>query len=369
MNNEIEVIRGSEQSDFLRCRKRWNYRWNEGLRPKKLNDKLFIGSLIHKWLEVYYKTGDEVQAVRQMESMWLEADTQYTDQVELQEMLHLAMNVTNHYWNTYKEPDSELTTIATELEFMVMLDENICYTGTIDWVFQDKEGRIWFADHKTTASLDSYEKNAIMDRQISRYYWALQQIAAGVGRIKGKIIEDGVEKEIWVESTNLEGKEIYGFIYNLILKDVPKKPELLKKGGLSKAKSQKTTYDLYALALSDIYGVEIPDEYGEILLHLKNLPNQYFRRIEVTRLQEEIDAAIWEFYYTAEDMAGLRSGLDLEKKLGTPPGMTTKPSDKLYRNITRDCHWDCPFKALCEAEISGMNTSLLLNTIYEKEDK
>jgi hypothetical protein len=367
MNNEMEIIRGSEYADFLRCRKRWDYRWNEKLRAKKLNDKLFIGSLIHKWLEVYYETGDEIQAVRQMENMWLEADTQYTDQVELQEMLHLAMNVTNHYWITYKEQDAKLTTIATELEFMVKLDENICYTGTIDWVFQDEEGRIWFADHKTTASLDSYEKNAIMDRQISRYYWALQQIAAGVGRIKGKIIEDGVEKEIWVRSTDLEGKEIYGFIYNLILKDVPKKPELLKKGGLSKAKSQKTTLELYEQAL-DEYALPFGD-YEDILTYLGSLPNQYFRRIEVTRLQEEIDAAIWEFYYTAEDMAGLRAGLDLEKKLGTPPGAGTKPSDKLYRNITRDCGWDCPFKALCEAEIGGLNTSLLLNTLYEKEDK
>jgi hypothetical protein len=367
MNNEMEVIRGSEYSDFLRCRKRWDYRWNEGLRAKKLNDKLFIGSLIHKWLEVYYETGNEHEAVRAMQNMWHEADTQYTDQVELQEMLHLAMNVTNHYWNTYKESDSKLTTIATELEFLVKLDENICYTGTIDWVFQDEEGRIWFADHKTTTSLDSYEKNAIMDRQISRYYWALQQIAAGVGRIKGKIIEDGIEKEIWVKSTELEGKEIYGFIYNLILKDVPKKPEPLKKGGLSKNKNQKTTYEMYFQAIED-HGLD-PADYEDILFYLDSLPNQYFRRIEVTRLQEEIDAAIWEFYYTAEDMAGLRSGLDLEKKLGMPPGVRTKPSDKLYRNITRDCHWDCGFKSICQAEIEGVNASLLLNMSFEKEDK
>jgi hypothetical protein len=361
MNNEIEVIRGSEYQDFLRCRKRWNYRWNEKLRAKKLNDKLFIGSLIHKWLEVLYEgDGDWVNALKAMEKMYLEADTQYSDQVQLQELWDLAMNVTNHYWNTYKEQDAKLTTIATELEFLVKLDENICYTGTIDWVFQDEEGRIWFADHKTTASLDSYEKNAIMDRQISRYYWALQQIAAGVGRVKNG---DGM----WVRFEPLVDKEIYGFIYNLILKDVPKKPELLKKGGLSKAKSQKTTLGLYQQAIME-NGLN-SDDYADIMYYLGTIPNQYFRRIEVTRLQEEIDASMWEFYYTAEDMAGLRAGLDLEKKLGTPPGAGTKPSDKLYRNITRDCHWDCEFKSICQSEIEGVNTSLLLNMSFEKEDK
>jgi hypothetical protein len=362
IGNEMEVIRGSEYSDFLRCRKRWNYRWNEKLRAKKLNDKLFTGSLIHKWLEVYYQNDlDKLTAFAHMQKMYLEADTQYSDQLALQDLWELVKGITKHYFDTYKEIDSKLTTLATEMEFMVKLDEHICYTGTIDWVFQDEEGRIWFADHKTTASLDSYEKNAIMDRQISRYYWALQQIAAGVGRIKDK------ETNMWVKSTELEGKEIYGFIYNLIAKEVPKKPEPLKKGGLSKAKNQKTTYELYCQAIDE--NNLLTSDYKDILDYLQEQPNQYFRRVEVTRLQEEIDAAIWEFYYTAEDMAGLRAGLDIEKSFGVPNTTATKPSDKLYRNITRDCHWDCEFKSVCQSEIEGVNTALLLNMSFEKEDK
>jgi hypothetical protein len=96
----MEIIRGSEYQDFLRCRKRWNWRWNEGLRSKKLNDKLFTGSLIHKFLEVYYETGDTAYAKITMRQMYLEADTQYSDQVELHEIWDLACKVTFNYLGT-----------------------------------------------------------------------------------------------------------------------------------------------------------------------------------------------------------------------------------------------------------------------------
>jgi hypothetical protein len=359
--NEIHLIRGSEYADFLRCRRRWNWAWNEQLKPKKLNDKLFIGTLIHKWLEVYYETNDLLEADKAMQKMYLEADTQYSDPVEMQELWELATAVTRNYVDTWYEEDQKYKVIATELQFMVKLDNDICFTGTIDLVLEDELGNVWFSDHKTTTSLEKYEKNSLMDRQISRYWWALQQIAAGVGRVKDK------ETDMWVRFEPLIDKEIYGFFYNIILKDLPKKPELLKKGGLSKNKAQKTTWRLYMDAIAE-HELD-PIDYEDILDHLRELPNRYFKRVEVIRSQQEIDSAIWEFFYTAEDMAGLRAGLDLERSLGTPSNNQTKPSDKLYRNITGDCAWDCQYKALCQAEIEGANTSLLLNMSYEKRDK
>lgn len=365
----MDVIRGSEYSSFLRCRRRWNWEWNEGLKPKKLNDKLFIGSLIHKYLEVLYSTNDFDLAFKAMQKMYLEADTQYSDEVELRETWDLVNKITNHYNQTWYETDKEYKTIATELQFMVKLDETIAFTGTIDWVFEDKDGHIWFADHKTTNSIEKYEKNSIMDRQISRYWWALQQIAAGVGRVMNK------ETGMWEKYEPLLGKEIFGFQYNIILKEIPKKPELLKKGGLSKAKNQKTTFDLYWSAMIEqgIADKEFyPAEYNEILQFLSEQQNRYFKRVDVTRLQPEIEASMWEFLYTAEDMSGLRAVLELAKdpaELLTMQQFNKDPNNKLYRNITGDCQWDCSFKSLCQAEIEGVNSSFLLKSLYEKGDK
>jgi hypothetical protein len=296
-----------------------------------------------------------------MKKMYLEADTQYSDPVEMQELWEPASNVSTNYVETWNEADKKYTVLATELQFMVKLNENIFFTGTIDLVMQDELGNIWFADHKTTSSLDKYEKNSAMDRQISRYWWALQMIAKGIGRVKDK------ETGNWVRFEPLIDKEIYGFFYNIILKEVPKKPEVLKKGGLSKNKAQKTTQQLYFQAILDNDLNE--NDYTDMLEYLGSLPNRYFKRVEVIRSQQEIDSAIWEFFFTSEDMMGLRSGLDLENSLGMPPNAPSKPSDKLYRNITSDCSWDCQYKPLCQAEIEGANTTLLLNMSYEKRDK
>ena len=50
----MQLIRGSEIQDFLRCRKRWDYRWNQRLKPKRPDGKLFFGTLGHKFVESHY---------------------------------------------------------------------------------------------------------------------------------------------------------------------------------------------------------------------------------------------------------------------------------------------------------------------------
>lgn len=363
---QMSVIRGSEYADFLRCRKRWNWRWNEGLKSKQLNDKLFTGTLIHKFLEVLYDKWDALKAENAMKTFYEKTDTEGQDQLQLQEIWSLARNVCEHYVRTWLEIDQDHTTIATELEFMVVLDHEtgVVFTGTIDYVYKDADGHIWFMDHKTTSSIDKYEKNSTMDRQISRYWWALQQISLGVGRVMNK------ETGNWEVFQPLLGKDIYGFQYNVILKDVPKKPELLKKGGLSKAKNQKTTFELYMEAINE-HELNLAD-YNDILTHLQLQGNRYFKRVDVYRTESELHAAIYEFYYTAEDMAGLSNGLFLVKDPANAAmfeATNHDPRNKLYRNITSDCQWDCEFKSLCQAEIEGVNTAFLLASSYEKEVK
>jgi RecB family exonuclease len=201
---QMSIIRGSEYQDFLRCRKRWNWRWNEGLRSKQVNDKLFTGTLIHKFLEVLYEKWDGREAVNAMFDLYQETNTEGQDQLQLQEIYQLAFDVSQHYLKTWINTDRDHKTIATELEFLVVLDQEtgVVFTGTIDYIFADAEGRIWFMDHKTTTSIDKYEKNSNMDRQISRYWWALKMITQGVGRVKNK------ETGNWETFEPLLGKEI-----------------------------------------------------------------------------------------------------------------------------------------------------------------
>lgn len=54
--NNMIIIRGSEYQDFLQCRKKWYYSWYEKIEPKRKDNKLFFGTLFHKWLNITTQT-------------------------------------------------------------------------------------------------------------------------------------------------------------------------------------------------------------------------------------------------------------------------------------------------------------------------
>jgi len=310
----MRKIRGSEVNDFLRCRTRWDYAWQQNLKPKTPNDKLFFGTLFHRYLEEWYKNHSQAQALTAMKKLFDETDTSGMEQVVIDELWDLAFNVAENYFAQWTKDDNKMEVLATELEFAFPITKDRWYTGTIDLVVKDEYGKVWFYDHKTTASIDLYEKRADMDRQISRYWWALQQL----------------------------GYDVDGFIYNIIVKDTPRKPELLKKGGLSQNKAQKTTHELYLKAIQE-HGLD-PNDYREMLDHLKAQGNRFFKRIKVTRLQPEIDASILELIEVAKDMEGAR----------------------IYRNITKDCSWDCQYQSICQSSMDGSNVQYLTEQLFTK---
>jgi PD-(D/E)XK nuclease superfamily len=352
------ILRGSEYQDFLTCRKKWYHGWVEKITPKKADGKLFFGTLMHKWLEFYYNSEcNKLQADLETSVWFNEHDTKEMEQTEIDEVKALLKGVTEHYHNTYGNSDIKFKVLATELEFVVKLQDDIYYTGTIDLVYEI-DGKVRFSDHKNIASISMYEEKARMDRQISRYWWALQQIAAGIGMIKNK--ETG-EWYCWEE---LAGKEIDGFDYNLINKDFPREPKQLKPkkgetvGALSQDKAQKTTYDKYIKTLVKL-GLPV-EPYYEFLEMLRNKPDPFLKRIDVQRTQKELESSIWELLYTGGDIHDVK--LLVTEKPEMIPMVT-------YRNIGTHCEHMCQFKSLCQAEIAGENVSLVRNLGYKKNEE
>lgn len=323
-------IRGSEVQDFLRCRKRWDYRWNQKLMSKKKNDKLFFGTLFHLYLENYYKTKNHESAKAIMMEEYYKGFDSLESEEDMEEKLS---TIADNYYEHWNQDFSKYDVVATELQFVIPLSDGKNFTGTIDLVVRDEDNNLWFFDHKTTNMIDKYEKNAVMDRQINRYWWALNQLAIGNGYVVNE------------DYKNIELEKVYGFIYNIILKDFPVSPKQLKSGGLSKDKSQKTTYAKY---LEEIRRLQLPiDEYEDILTHLNSQQDRFFKRVVVQRSDAEIDATISEMKLVIADMF-------------SPP---------IYRNITTDCSWDCQHKDLCLAEIDGSDATWLRDELYEKGEK
>jgi len=348
------IVRGSEYESFLTCRKQWYYRWIENLEPKKPDKKLFIGTLFHKWLENYYNANCEKLSADFETTMWFnDQDKTDMEQTDIDEVLDLCKKMADYYDETYRDQDKQTKTLATELNFIVKLDDSIYYTGTIDRVYERPDGKIRFMDHKTASSISQYEEKSKMDRQISRYWWALQQISAGIGKVKDA-------HGNWVPFKEIEGKEISGFDYNLIAKDYPKEPKVLKSGKLSMDKNQKTTYKKFVNKLHEMGLSAFPSEYEDYLKFLMEKPDPFLKRINVIRTQNELDAAIWEFFYTAGDMH------DVKMIVTRQPEMAEQIT---YRNIGLHCETFCPFKSLCQTTIEGGNVSLVKNLGYKQKEE
>lgn len=327
-------IRGSELTSFLRCRQQWEYAWKDNLRTKKPNDKLLFGTLFHKWLEHFYNTDNEQYALEQCEEFFNSADLSGMEQVDIDDLWDLFRNVVDNYLNFWAN-DSEWAVLGTELSFEVPLGGGDVYTGTIDIVWEHN-GHLWFGDHKTTNSVSKYVEMAGMDRQISRYWWALDQIAKGNGHLydkRGVIVDND--------------KSPSGFVYNIILRDYPKPPETLKNGSLSKNKSQKTTWKMYLDKLSELK-LDIR-EYTDILDHFANqetpFGNNFLRRHHIYKNPTEIQLAGEEMLLMIEDMR--------------------RPS--IYKNITSECSW-CAYKTLCQAELDGNPIQPLIDEFYTTEE-
>jgi len=368
------IIRNSEAQDFLRCRLKWDYRWNRKLEPKRKSMKLVIGTLFHKFLENYYtptilRTEEQLQfSIKAMHEMYeqdivAKIETGAYDAVEAGEMWDFLEKLAkwyHEYWSQKQEKPWEV--IATEKTYYINMTtlevreeateemetdlETIWYECTLDLVVR-VDGKLWLVDHKTTNNLDYFIKNAEMDRQISRYIFALNAV--------------------------YPEEEIGGLIYNLIKKELPHEPAVLKKGGLSKAKDQRTTYTLYLNKLIELglATIDLNDEGGKIATdaaHMEvlqslaarehKLGNDYLYRLPVKRNDAELNNAMNELLQVAHAIRQIR------KFMAKYPGIKDY-RHPIYRNITKDCSWDCPVKDICKAGMDGSDVTYLENELLE----
>ena len=370
-NGEI-VIHTSDRTMFRRCRRKAYYAsklWH-GLRPIRVNSTLWLGTGIHKAIEMYYGYGhhlnstftawaeEEIAKIREAQGVTL-------DELEkLNETISLGHAVLNHYkkfaeqhddFSIYMVNDQPAVEVMfkvpiyhpgtqvqltvhfishkpgmTEeqvafLEEHLYVDVPVFYGGRFDMIVEDTFGDLWIVDHKTARSFTDWSKLSI-DTQVGSYIWA-------------------------AENTLPLDRRINGVIYNGLKKTVPHPPELLKKGGLSKNKQQNTTYELYLDAIQQ-YNLD-PDDYVDILEYFKEqitvTPNvietKYFRREKTRRSADEVRNIYHGIYQEALDM--IRAQF-------------------FYPNPTRDCSWDCDFVELCRSLYNNEDVGYMIDTLFEK---
>lgn len=183
------------------------------------------------------------------------------------------------------------------------VEHQVAYVMTFDRVVIDKHDRIFGIDYKTAATIDRL--NLLTNPQAAAYGWGMETFYAD------------------------QNYQVAGIVWQQHAKRVPDAPRLTKNG-ITRDKRIATTWDLYRRALLEHYG-NVPQSHVEVLNH--------FAALET----EEGDAFIRRDIIMQNDhqRRAEQAKIILEVSEMFDPGLP------MYPNPTRDCSWDCSFKAPC----------------------
>ena len=132
-------------------------------------------------------------------------------------------------------------------------------------------------------------------------------------------------------------------IWDYSRKKLPTVPDVLKKGGISKAKSIDTTYKVYLKAITD-NKLKISD-YKEMLANLKSKPDTFFRRIRYPISKYQVKLVVSDF---------IRTSIEI-KHMG---------EFERTRNFDFQCGSSCEYHQLCVAETMNVETDFILKKQY-----
>lgn len=289
------------------------------------------GSLIHACLQNHYSGKDWTKPI---ETLKIEFDKLFDEErEEWGDLPKELYRIVRGYLLSYKDADSRIKTLATEVHFEIPLNDHI-YEGYIDWIYEDDRG-VWVVDHKCVKTLPS-EQDLYMDLQTLMYYEAC--------RTDPNLVK------------LLKGKKLAGVVFNHIRTKSPREPQLLKSGGLSKAAIDTDVATYFETVKKN--GLN-PKDYEDMLEKLRN--NVFFRRTKIpvseatiSILKNEIIASLDEY--------------DRYKKLFNNRGESCKwmfPRTLLKQR----CSWDCEFSQLCFSELAGMNIQGIIDEKFQKRSK
>lgn len=237
--NRVSV---TEVMTFKDCRRLWYFGSYLGWSPKKPQHALVFGTGVHAALAEYYRHGRQLDPALEKFNEWylglksgeLRQFAGLWDGIEpeLYDYYELGFSMISNYavYETVQPLEGTPVYIEQKISAPILPpydrggDNTPVGTllGTLDLVMQLPDGRLWIVDHKTHKNPPDFTALDV-DEQMTGYsylLWRAFRLAEGV-------------------------------IYNVLLKAVPTPPRELARGGLSRDKSQKTTFELFAKELTD----------------------------------------------------------------------------------------------------------------------
>lgn len=345
-----QTIHISDVLAFKRCRRYWNWvsPLREGLEPKTIYEPYFFGKMIHFAKEMQHSLHTPFDdAIDLFLSDYVaKHQISITDEPTIMQAATLARAVLSHYelWQaTDPSPlaDRHFEYLQLEYNFSTAMrtlngrkSSRIDFAGIFDGVARNTiDGKLYLLEHKTTRSISDRLKQLDIEEQADAYLLAAR---------------------------DLFDEPIAGIVYTLIRKKAPEAPTQLKSGELSKAKHIDTSLEYYIWSLKQFYAQTmngftatanfksfITTQYGDIISHLQQQENKFFRRVLITRNKHQLDQARNDLYATSLEMIN--------------------PHVPIYRNGTNGCNY-CTMREACVLLQQGYDITPILQKQYQRRE-
>lgn len=335
----------TERGAFRDCRRRWHLESQLRLSPRdQVQWPLIFGEAVHSGLEAYYRHNRSLaRCLTAFTKAW-EAEGEALKELyrgfydlgigdEWQEHLDKGTAMLTNY-NIFDKVHPFFDEISEinieERAFVDILDLERdrlpglpLLSGRIDLVgYREGEDAPWIMDHKTSVTAPSV-RALDLDDQLTGYCYIYWRLTGIVPR---------------------------GAIYNVLSKEPPTPPRVLKDGSLSRAKDQRTTFELYVQAI-DEHGLD-REEYEEYLEFLAEKGwKQFFVREGVQRNEDELRSFERRLMHEYEDM---QRGL-------ANPGF-------LYPNPGQRTCGICSFIPLCQSIEEQGDWEYVRDTMYQVQE-
>ena len=298
---------------YNRCRRKWAL--HQLYEPPEEHKALTFGTVFHKVLELLFRDepyiADLVKAAQEAEGVQLEED----DVVLMNSMLDYFYN----YW--MEAPENEW---FQKLEFVKVEDkfEFEQLAGRLDAIVRDEDGRLWVIDYKTRTQLSGVSAFDT-DLQMTAYTWAANKL------FPNEVFE--------------------GVIVLQFLKKPAKGLRKLQSGKYSTAKNQRVSPLIVRKQLEDLPEEERED-YLEFVFYDPD-EDPFIRAVHTHRNATNLQRFE---RYLAEHVT--EYSLLLNRYLWFSP------------SFTRDCVWDCPFRAVCMAYEDGYDWQEILEGNFKRKE-
>lgn len=180
----MDILTHSAMSQFKNCRKKYQFRYEMGLVPKRRKASLDLGSAVHKGLEIYYQGETITEAIQEaVETLsdidrngWTQEDF---DKESVQKALVEAM--LGGYANYFNDRE-QFEEIKPEVDFAISLinpetnspSRTFIHGGKSDGLFK-RNGQWWLREFKTASQVgQNYLDRLKLDTQITSYVEALE---------------------------------------------------------------------------------------------------------------------------------------------------------------------------------------------------